>query len=257
MAFLSIFWDNQSMFILGTKVDKLSKNEAVARLALFLDDPRQRFITTPNPEIILYARRHPAYREILNKSDLAVPDGAGLLLAARLGGQALPERVSGSDLLPEICRLAREKRLKVALLGGLDQRAIEKAASTLRAWGNEVVYANHGVIKKEWNNAELHDKITQELRAANPDLVFVGFGHPKQEEWIERYRAALPSVRLFIGCGGALDFVAGTAKRAPRWMRPWFEWLWRLIIEPRRAKRIFNAVIVFPATVIYESFKKK
>jgi N-acetylglucosaminyldiphosphoundecaprenol N-acetyl-beta-D-mannosaminyltransferase len=172
--------------------------------------------------------------------------------------QTLPERVSGTDMVPEIAKLARENKLKIALLGGLNQFAIDKAANVIREWGNEVVYASHGVPKTQWENKEFHGRIINELRAASPEIVFVALGHPKQEQWIDQYRNLLPTIRLFIGCGGALDFVAGVAKRAPTWMRKiGLEWLWRLAIEPKRIKRIFNAVIVFPFTVLYVSLRKK
>ena len=248
----------QFMNILGVKIDAVTKTEAIMKIAAFLDEQKPHFITTPNPEIILYAHRHHEYREILNKADLALPDGAGLLFVSRFIKQALPERVSGADMVPEIAKLAREKHLKIALLGGLNQITIDKAAGVMRAWGNEVVYASHGVPKEQWENKEFHDRIINELRAARPELVFVALGHPKQEQWIDRYRDSLPSIRLFIGCGGALDFIAGAMRRAPAFMRrAGLEWLWRLIREPKRIKRILNAVIVFPLTVAYARFRKK
>ena len=246
------------MNILGAKVDAVTKTEAIMKIAAFLDEQKPHFITTPNPEIILYAHRHPGYREILNKADLALPDGAGLLFVSRFMKQALPERVSGTDMVPEIAKLAREKHLKIALLGGLDQATIDKAARAMRAWGNEVVYASHGVPKEQWEDKEFHDRIISELRAARPELVFVALGHPKQEQWIDEHQNSLPSVRLFIGCGGALDFIAGAMRRAPAFMRQaGLEWLWRLVREPKRIKRIFNAVIVFPLTVINAYVWKK
>jgi N-acetylglucosaminyldiphosphoundecaprenol N-acetyl-beta-D-mannosaminyltransferase len=246
------------MFILGVKVDAVTKNEAIAKIAGFLDEEKSHVITTPNPEIILYARKHQAYREILNKSDLALPDGEGLLIVSRFMKEKLTERVSGADMVPAIAVLAREKKLKIGLLGGLDQATVDKAAMVMRGWGNEVVFASHGVTKKDWQNSAFHEKIIRALRSSAPQVVYVAFGHPKQEEWIDKYKTALPSVRLFIGCGGSLEFVAGVAQRAPSWMqRAGLEWLWRLAIEPKRIKRIFNAVIIFPLTVLYVSIRKK
>ena len=235
------------LHVLGVKIDPVTKTQALAKIAVFLDEQRSHFITTPNPEIILFAHKHREYLEILNKADLALPDGFGLLLVSRL-----KERVSGTDMVPEIVKLAREKHLKIALIGGLDQTTIEKAAVAMRRWGNEVVYASHGVPKEQWENKEFHDRIINELSAARPEIIFVALGHPKQEQWIDEHRNSLPTVRLFMGCGGALDFIAGTAKRAPIFMRRLgLEWLWRLVCEPKRIKRILNAVIVFPLTVLY------
>jgi len=246
------------MVILDVKIDAETSKQVSGIISAFLDSKEGHFVITPNPEIILYAHRHPEYRNILNKADLALPDGVGLLWASRIIGNPLKERVSGTDMVPEICRLAREKGLKIGLLGGLNQTTIEKTAAIMREWGNMVVYATHGVPKKKWDNQASHDKIIHELQTASPELLFVGFGHPKQEQWIDEYRSRLPSVRLFMGCGGALDFISGAARRAPPWMRKiGFEWLWRLISEPARYRRIFAAVIIFPLTVIYDRFRKK
>lgn len=240
--------------ILGVRVDPVTNTEAIAKIASFLDEPSQHFITTPNPEIILYAHKHQGYREILNKADLALPDGIGLKLVSK----HIKERVSGADMVPEICRLAGEKGLKIALLGGADQATLIKAAIAIRTFGGEVVYADHGVARENWNDRSFHEKIVSEMRTLEPQVVLVGFGHPKQEQWIDEYRSQLSTVRLFIGCGGALDFVAGASVRAPMWMRKvGLEWLWRLIREPKRIKRIINAVIIFPITVFYVSIWKK
>ena len=160
-----------TMFILGVKVDAVTKNEALAKIAAFLNEEKSHVITTPNPEIILYAEKHQAYREILNKADLALPDGEGLLIVSLFMKDKLLERVSGADTVPEIAALAREKKLTIALLGGLDQATVDKAAAVMRGWGNEVVFARHGVPKKDWQNLAFHEKIINELRAAAPQIV--------------------------------------------------------------------------------------
>ncbi len=244
--------------ILGVNVSNTTKQAAIAKIADFLAQDKQFFVTTPNPEIILYAHKNPAYREILNKADFSLPDGIGLVFASKIIHEPLNERISGTDMVPEIAKLAREKKLKIAVLGGLDQETLEKAAAVMRGWGNEVVFANYGVPKEHWKNPAFHEKIINGINASGTQIVLAGFGHPKQEEWINKYQGAMPSVKLFIGIGGALDFIAGARKRAPAWMqKTGLEWLWRLIQEPRRAKRIFNAVIVFPIAVIYDQFRKK
>jgi bacterial polymer biosynthesis proteins, WecB/TagA/CpsF family len=246
------------MNILDVKIDSITKAEAITKIAGFLSNNKQYFITTPNPEIILYAHKYPEYREILNRSDLALPDGVGLVLVSKLIHEPVRERISGADMVPEIAKLAREKNLKIAILGSLDQAMIEKTAQIMRGWGNNVPYASHGVAKEHWNDPSFHEKIIDGINASGAHIVLAGFGHPKQEEWINEYRGRLPSVEILIGVGGALEFIGGAIKRAPRWMqKAWLEWLWRLAQEPRRAKRIFNAVIVFPPTVIYDQFRKK
>jgi N-acetylglucosaminyldiphosphoundecaprenol N-acetyl-beta-D-mannosaminyltransferase len=244
--------------ILGIKIDAITEAQALDKIALFLGENKNHLVVTPNAEIILYAHKNPDYADILNRADLALPDGSGPYLLSRFTKQRLPARIPGADFVPKVCELARQKKMKIGILGGRDQETVKKAAMAMRSWGNDVVFAAHGVLKEDWKKESFHEKIVNEMRKQNPDIVFVGFGHPKQEQWMDKYGQLFPSARLMVGCGGTLDFIAGAAKRAPAWMRSTgLEWLWRLYSEPARFQRIFNAVVVFPLTMIYASFFKK
>jgi len=243
------------MQILGVTIHPVSKDEALRKLSAFLEGSAPRVVVTPNPEIIMRAHRDPAYRAILNRADLALPDGAGIVLISRLLNMPVRERVTGADIVPGVVRLAAEKGLRVALVGGRNQHTITKAAAAL---GPSVVFAAHGVPKRHWNDEAEHEKMIEVLRASAPHVVLVAFGAPKQEQWIARYRDRIPSVRLWMGIGGALEFASGAARRAPSVMRAHhFEWLWRLIHEPRRIRRILTAVIAFPLTVLYAALTEK
>jgi N-acetylglucosaminyldiphosphoundecaprenol N-acetyl-beta-D-mannosaminyltransferase len=247
------------MQILGTRVDPVTKNEATERIRTMLSGGRQSVVTTPNPEIIMAAQRDPVYRAVLNRADLALPDGAGLLFVSQILGVPLPERVTGIDMVPEIIRIAAAQGKRVALVGSAPGVA-ERAARALRdkVLHSVICYASEGVSATDWANEAAHEKMVEEIRETEPDVLLVAFGHPKQELWIDRYRSKLPNVKLFMGVGGALDFIAGDVRRAPVIFRKlWIEWLWRLAVEPRRIGRIFTASVVFPLTVLHKKYVAK
>jgi N-acetylglucosaminyldiphosphoundecaprenol N-acetyl-beta-D-mannosaminyltransferase len=193
-----------------------------------------RQICTVNPEFVMEARRNPAFAAVLCRADLRVPDGVGILWAARLLGQPVPERVTGSDGIHHICARASRRGWRVYLLGAAPGVA-ERAATLLeqRYPGLQVAGAYGG---------NPHDAswppIRRRLEIACPDILFVAYGHPRQDLWIDRHRDELP-VRVAIGVGGAFDFVAGTAMRAPLWLqRLGLEWLHRLVKQPWRWRRM-------------------
>lgn len=226
-------------------------------------EEKQIFCATPNPEICLEAQKDSHFRKLLNKTQVSLPDGFGILWAARytsgkssllrwfwtlltpgktLKESPLPERVTGSDVVRELT--AQHKELKYFLLGA-SQEVNEKLSKKLRDQGVQVVGNYSGT-----DTQEMEAVIRPMIDASEAQVLFVAFGAPRQERWIERNLKELKSVRVAMGIGGAFDFLAGKRKRAPKWMQRWgLEWLFRLIIEPRRVKRIFNATVVFPIRV--------
>ncbi len=236
--------------ILGVPIDAVRREEALARAERFLEEPRGHFIATPNPEMLVAARRDGGFRRVLCLADLAIPDGYGLLLVSRLLGIPLPERVTGTDFLDDIASLAAKKGKTLFLLGGeggtsrAAADALEKRHPGLKVVGT----LSGGQVGRDAAGALQLDQGTDDaIRAAAPDILFVALGHGKQEEWITRHLPTLPSVRIAMGVGGAFDFVAGRVRRAPRWLRRLgLEWLWRLAIQPQRIGRIWTAVVVFP-----------
>ncbi len=244
--------------ILGIKVDRYTRKEALEKLSAFFGDGRQHVITTPNPEIILAGYRDPAFASILNQADLALPDGVGLIFASWFLGKPIRERISGSDFIFDIAQVAKEYETSIYLVGGFVDVA-KRAAETLRknSPGVKIVGAEEGVImeNEEWRmkNGELLDRINN----AKPDILLVAFGQKKQEKWIVENLSRLPSVKVAMGIGGTFDFLAGELRRAPTIVRTLgLEWLWRLMLEPKRWKRIGNAVAVFPWYVIKDRFSK-
>ncbi|PIQ75227.1 MAG: glycosyltransferase [Candidatus Portnoybacteria bacterium CG11_big_fil_rev_8_21_14_0_20_40_15] len=230
------------MYLLGVRIDNLSMQEVLEKIRGFLNDGRQHYIVTPNPEILILAQKDKEFREILNNADLSIADGVGLVRASRMLGEPLKERVTGVDLIPGIMNYESGIRNKVFLLGGRNGVAEKIAAQ----WPAVVGFS------EETDGMELFARIRQ----CQPDILLVALGAPRQEKWIAENLAKVPSVKVAIGVGGAFDFLSGKIRRAPVFMQKMgLEWFWRLILQPWRVGRIFNAVIIFPSMILREKIK--
>lgn len=193
-----------------------------------------RQICTVNPEFVMEARRDPAFAAALDRADLRVPDGVGILLAARLLGHPLRERVTGSDGIYRIGQRAAVQGWRIFLLGAAPGVAERTAAILQERYAGLTVCGTYSgsPADAEW------PPIQAMLAAAQPDVLLVAYGHPKQDLWIDKHRHELPA-KVALGVGGAFDFVAGVSIRAPVWMqRLGLEWLHRLILEPWRWRRM-------------------
>ena len=222
-----------TVHILGVPVHRLTFEQALDALGTYIRERRQGYVVTANPEIIMRAQREPSYRQLLQRAAMVWPDGVGVLWAARLLGKPIAERVTGSDGVPLIARRAAEEGWRLYLLGAAPGVA-QRAAAILqeRYPGLTIVGAEPGDPAPA---ADAH--IRARINAAHPDIVLVAYGAPKQERWMARN---LPHLNAWvaIGVGGALDFIVGVQKRAPRFVqRLGLEWLWRLLLEPRRWRR--------------------
>ncbi len=242
--------------ILGVKTDAVTTEEAVERLKLFLDEPRGHAVFTPNPEMLVLARKQLRFRKALSMADLAIPDGSGLLWAAWLIGKKLPARVTGTDMVERVCQLAAENNKSVFFLGGrwgVAERAANVLAQKYPRLKIAGVSDGGDVVRDENGVPVLTSGVYEMLNSCVPDILFVAFGHGKQEEWILAHLEEFPSVRIAMGVGGAFDFIAGDVRRAPKIIQKiHLEWLWRLILQPWRIRRILIATVVFPCLVIGE-----
>lgn len=234
--------------IAGVPVDALTMTEALERADVLLRDGRQHRAVTPNPEMAVLAARDPAFRTLLESSDLALADGFGLRLAARIEGKTLPATVTGADFTLKLAEFAEQKGYSVGLLGGERGVAEATARNLLKRHPRLKIVAAEGggeirFIDGKW--VERSDAI-ERVQAAKPEILLVALGHGKQERWIRDHLPRLPSVRLAVGIGGTLDYLSGRVRRAPAPMRRLgLEWLWRLFAQPWRAPRIFEATVVF------------
>lgn len=243
--------------ILGVKIDNLSTQEILEKSDQFLSSNNQYYVVTPNPEFLVAAQKDHSFKEILNYADIAVADGVGLIYASKFLKKKL-QRVTGADLMWYLCELAEQKSYPVYLLGAKTGVAKKAAEVIKKSFPNiQIVGAESGGyvdLKLE----ETSSKIIESINTARPKILFVAFGQVKQEKWIFHYLDKIQSVNLAIGVGGTFDYISGQVLRAPEIIRNLgFEWLYRLIKEPRRWKRIYNAVIIFPLLVIKEKILNK
>ncbi|MDE0431472.1 MAG: WecB/TagA/CpsF family glycosyltransferase [Caldilineaceae bacterium] len=193
-----------------------------------------RQVCTVNPEFIIEARRRPVFSRTLAAADLCTPDGVGVLWAARRAGVRLDERVTGSDAIYRLSERAAVQGWRVFYLGAAAGVAERAAAALARFYPGLQVAGTFAGSPAEGDWAQ----IRQRLAAARADLLFVAYGHPRQDIWIHQHRGELP-VTVAMGVGGAFDFVAGVTPRAPLWMqRLGLEWLFRLVRQPWRWRRM-------------------
>lgn len=246
------------MQILGTRIDSYTPKERDARVRSFLLASRGEAaqIVTPNPEMLVEAYQDAAFQTVLNKSDLSLCDGFGIRVMARTH----IHRVTGTDFLLALAKIAAEEEKTIFLLGSEDEVVAQKAAAYIEKKTRVTIVGTHPGIALRWNekgvlvyDAEEHVLMLAQIKQTNPDILCVAFGHKKQETWMDQHKEMFPSVKLMMGVGGAFDFYGGKVKRAPLMMRRLgIEWLWRLIQEPWRIRRICRAVLVFPVLVIKE-----
>ena len=244
-----------SVDILGVRIDDVTYAEALALLMQAIATRMPHVVTTPNPEIVMLARREPAYKATLNRAPLNIPDGIGLLLAARLAGRRLRQHVQGTDLVLMLAAESARSRAgnRWYLLGGEDGVAVLAARALVGQFpGLQVVGAEPGSPFAE------HDAVVrQRIAAVAPvDVLLVAYGAPKQEEWLDRNLAAL-GIPVGIGVGGVFNYFSGATPRAPAWVRRvHFEWLHRLITQPWRWRRQL-ALPAFASLALVEALRRR
>ncbi len=246
------------MILLGIRIDNLSKKKAIEKIVNFLDGGQHK-IFTPNPEMLVDASRDDYFREVLNSGSLNICDGSGIKLVSKEKIQRIP----GIDFMLDICQVAESKGKSIYLLGSGSREVLDKTIVNLKLkfTNLRIAGSNQGPkIEMQKENERIVNKIDQnqneqlvdDIIMAAPDILFVGFGHSKQEKWIDENLSQLPSIKIAMGVGGSFDYIAGKIKRAPKLVqRIGFEWLWRLIHQPSRIKRIYKATAVFMFKVFF------
>jgi N-acetylglucosaminyldiphosphoundecaprenol N-acetyl-beta-D-mannosaminyltransferase len=239
--------------ILGVPVHALTTADALQQVRCFMAKPRLHQIATVNPEFVMAAQQDAAFRYVLRQAELCLPDGIGLVLASRWLGRPLPERVAGSEFVYQLAELAAQKGWPLYLLGAGPGVAEEAAAVFQRLYPGLIVAGTYaGSPDVEENNS-----IVQRINDSGAQLLYVAYGAPRQDKWIERNRHILTHVRVAMGVGGALDFVSGRAVRAPQWIQKLgLEWLDRLIRQPWRWRRMM-ALPLFAFQVIGKVIERR
>ncbi len=231
--------------ILGIKLNTESKAEILDKIRSFLASYSQHYIVTPNPEIVLLAQKDEEYFYILNQADLSLPDGVGLKFAGLTLGRNIP-RISGADLTHDLLKLAAEEKEPVLIINwekGLSSATEITAA--LKALYPELSLEVWDLSRAVATQADWLPKNT------SAKIMFVGLGAPYQEKFIWHQLAKMPTIKVALGIGGSFDFITGKTERAPKLLRALgLEWLYRVIKQPQRLKRIYQATLVFVAKVI-------
>jgi N-acetylglucosaminyldiphosphoundecaprenol N-acetyl-beta-D-mannosaminyltransferase len=231
--------------ILGVPFDNVTMAEAVEQIEAMIVSRRPHYVVTANVDFLVQARHDVELRHIIAGADLVLCDGTPVAWASRLLGNRLAERVAGADLAPVMIRTAAAKGYRVFFLGATPE-STSKAVARLRAQFPGLVIAGHYSPPFRPLLEMDHETIRRHVLAAQPDLVLVAFGCPKQEKWMGMHYRAL-GVPVTIGVGATIDFLAGQVRRAPVWMqRHGVEWVFRLAQEPRRLfKRYFKDLFGF------------
>lgn len=222
------------MHIAGVAVDPVTAEDVLALARDRIRDGSPARLVTVNAEFVVIAQRSVEFAAAVESADLATPDSAGILWALTRQGVHLRERVGGSDLIWSLCDQARRLGHRVYLLGGAEGVAVAAAERLKSVYAGLHVAGVHGGSP----SMEEEDAIVELVRRSGADLLFVAFGAPQQELWIAR-NLGRTGAAFGIGVGGSFDYVAGTARRAPWWMRQrGIEWLWRLVRQPWRWRRM-------------------
>lgn len=219
--------------VLGVPVDCVTMAQSLDIVDDLVSGQKCQTILAVNPEKVMRAQSDPVLLSSLRAAKLLIPDGIGVVMAARILALGKLERVPGVELMQELCRRAPSRGYRIFLFGAtLEANEIAKQVLTERYPGIRIVGHQHGFVK-EHEMPALIDRINE----ARTQILFVGLGSPKQEIWMEQYRAQL-KVNACQGVGGTFDVIAGRVPRAPQAFRTLnMEWLYRLLIEPRRLLR--------------------
>lgn len=233
--------------ILDVGVDNITMDDAIRRIDEFLQEGGNHIICTPNAEIMMTSHKDDELKGILNEAQMVVADGAGVVLASKILGNPLKQRIAGYDLVQRIFSTNWDKKIRIFLLGGaplVAKKAIDKYKDLEYV---EFVGDNDGYFKEDEEN-----DIIERINKLDVDVLLVGLGAPKQEKWIYRNRDRL-NVKVSIGVGGSFDVMAGEVKRAPKFFQEHgLEWLYRLYKQPKR----FIRMLSLPRFVLLVLYKR-
>jgi N-acetylglucosaminyldiphosphoundecaprenol N-acetyl-beta-D-mannosaminyltransferase len=245
---------NDRVQLFGVKIDAVDMRGALARLWSWIDRPPGgcKYVVTPNVDHTVLLAESPRLHEVYHQAGLVLADGWPVVLAARMLRRRLPERVAGSDLVPALCKSAQQqgRKLRLYLLGAMPGVAEQAKANIEARWPVvEVVGLYSPPLGFEKDSAE-NAGILQRIADTQPDVLVVGLGAPKQEYWVHQHHANI-AAPVALCVGATIDFLAGSKKRAPRWVRRLgLEWLHRMVSEPKRlAKRYLRDAWIFPQLV--------
>lgn len=238
--------------LLNTYINNLTMQETIAAIEKMIAAEKQSYVVAINVDVVMKIEDDPYLKKVVDSADIALVDGMPLVWISKLHGRPLKAKISGSDLVPMLCKVAAQKEYKIFILGGKDGIA-DQAKQRLeeKHLGINIVGTYAPPFDFEKNETEL-DRINYMISAAHPDMLIACFGCPKQEKWIYeniwKYDA-----KVSICAGATVDFLAGNVKRAPYWMSEHgFEWFYRFLQEP---KRMFKRYFIDDVAIVKLIFK--
>lgn len=237
--------------VVGIPIENVTMDEAVADVSAFLEHKDKKIIVTPNAEILQLCVEDAEVREIVKSADYIIPDGIGVVRAAKMLGTPLKGKVAGCELGWNILEEMQNKGKRLFLLGAKPGVAEAAAEKMRQSYPNLIVCGVQDGYFKE-------DKpVVDAINRVNTDVLFVCLGVPKQEKWMLSHKEEL-DVSVMMGLGGSLDVFAGNTKRAPKiFIQLGLEWLYRLIKEPWRIKRMMKLPVFFISVRNYKKAQKK
>ena len=236
----------------GLAFDNVTVAETLEMLMKRLRDGEQTALFTPNAEIVQACVDNPSLFPVIGSANLLIPDGIGVIKAAKILGTPLKEKVAGVVVGEKLAEaLASAPEYKLFLMGGKPGVAeIAAAKLTEKYPGLQIAGVHDGYFKKE---GEENEGVLEQIRQSGADVLYVCLGAPTQEKWIHNYRNTLPDVKILAGLGGSVDIYAGTAKRAPKiFIKLGLEWFYRLLKEPKRIGRMMNLPKFYFGTWMYK-----
>lgn len=219
--------------VLGLPVDRVTMDEALAIMEGFIAEGTPHLVVTADSSGIVQTQTDPEWRQIFTEADLITPDSIGVVWAAKRAGKPVSSRVSGVDMVDQICRLSAMKGYRIVFLGaepGVAEMAAE--ALRLRHPGCNIVFARHGYFP-----ADSDTVVAEEVAQYKPDVLFVAMGIPRQEKFIKHTQEIIKAP-VAMGVGGSFDVFSGKTKRAPKIIQKLhLEWLWRTLLNPTKIKK--------------------
>ncbi|MBM6614274.1 WecB/TagA/CpsF family glycosyltransferase [Desemzia sp. RIT804] len=225
--------EHKKVSVLGVSFENKTKGTILKELMKRIQNNKKTFVVTANPEIVMYAKKHPSYMSLVKEADYVVADGIGIIKGSRMLGTPIVERVAGYDLMISLLAEANRQGSRVYLLGAKEdvlQSTVKRVQERYPAI--QIVGARNGYF--DLSDTSVIDQVQQ----TKPDMVFVAIGYPRQEKWIHQYLQSA-SKGLLMGVGGSFDVLSGKSKRSPKiFIQLNAEWLYRLIRQPYRIKRM-------------------
>lgn len=275
--------------ILGVTIDSKQKNQVLDQIQEKIENNKKFYVVTPYSEMFVMATRDLQYKEILNNAEFAIPDGIVIRASDRYmrlpakGSRVLQwlqvllgivtgvknkdgkeiETIKGREFFFDLMEMANKKRWTVIFLGDGEESAQRAKRKLETKYSSAIIRAFTGPFLNEHGTPSDEDQKTKEqeliqtINSLTPQLLFIGFGPPKQEKWIHR-TLSMVRINCAVGVGGTFDYINGTMPKPPRWMEAHgLEWLWRLLKDPKRIRRMWNAVVIFSTLIIREKNERR